>query len=278
MKIFIKDFKEKVVLVTGGSSGIGLATARLLARQGAHVWLIARGEERLSEALRTVENDRQDANQRCGTIAADVSNEKEVNSAISKVIKNVGLPDLVINSAGVARPGYVQDIGMDIFHWMMDTNYFGTVHVIKALLPGMIKRSSGYIVNISSMAGFLGVFGYTAYGASKYAVRGFSDVLRAEMKPHGIGVSIVYPPDTNTAQLAYESQFKPMESKALTGSAGMMTAEAVADAIIKGIMHGHYVILPGMESKLFYRLSGLAGNAVYPVMDLLIAQAQHNKK
>jgi 3-dehydrosphinganine reductase len=190
------------------------------------------------------------------------------------MIQSVGMPDLVINSAGVAHPGYVQDIDLKIFHWMMDVNYFGTVNVIKALLPGMIERGSGYIVNISSMAGLIGLFGYSAYGASKYAVRGFSDVLRSELKPHGIGVSVVFPPDTDTPQLAYEKQFKPAETRALTGTSRMTSAEIVAQSVLHGIEKGKYLILPGMENKLIYRLSNLFSDAVYPLLDWLIAQAQ----
>lgn len=272
--IKFNDFKEKIVLVTGGSSGIGLATACLLAQKGAHVWLLARGAEKLVDALRKVKSAAQEPGQFCGMLETDVSNEKQVNHTISEVIRLIGLPDLVINSAGVAHPGYVQDTDLKIFHWMMDINFFGTVNVTKALLPGMIERGSGYIVNISSMAGFLGVFGYTAYGASKYAVRGFSDVLRAEMKPHGIGVSVVFPPDTDTPQLAYEKQFKPAETKELTGSSGMMSAENVAKSILTGIERGKYLILPGIENKLIYRLNGIFSNAVYPLMDWLIAQVQ----
>ncbi len=276
--IKLKDFEEKIVLVTGGSSGIGLATACLLAQKGAHVWLLARHGDKLTDALREVRSFAQESTQSFGMVEADVSNEKQLNHAVAEVIRSIGLPDLIINSAGVAHPGYVQEMDMKIFHWMMDVNFFGTVNVIKALLPGMIKRGSGYIVNISSMAGFLGVFGYTAYGASKYAVRGFSDALRAELRPHGIGVSVVFPPDTDTPQLAYEKQFKPAETKELTGSSGMMSADSVAKSILTGIERGKYLILPGLENKLIYRLSGIFSTAIYPLMDWLIAQAQRKNK
>ncbi len=272
--IKLKELKGKIGLVTGGSSGIGLATACLLAQKGAHVWLLARRGEKLTDALKKVKSTAQEPGQACGLLETDVTNEKQVNQAISKIIHSIGLPDLVINSAGVAHPGYVQDTDLKIFHWMMDVNFFGTVNITKALLPGMIERGSGYIVNISSMAGFLGVFGYTAYSASKYAVRGFSDVLRAEMKSHGIGVSVVFPPDTDTPQLTYEKQFKPSETRALTESGGLMSAESVAKSILRGIERGKYLILPGIENKLLFRLSGIFSNAVYPVMDWLITQAQ----
>ena len=276
--IKLSDFKEKIVLVTGGSSGIGLATACLLAQKGAHVWLLARRGEKLVDAFKKVKSAAQEPNQSCGMLETDVTSENQVNQAVLKINQSIGLPDLVINSAGVAHPGYVQDIDLKIFHWMMDVNFFGTVNVTKALLPGMIERGSGYIVNISSMAGFLGVFGYTAYSASKYAVRGFSDVLRAEMKPHGIGVSLVFPPDTDTPQLTYEKQFKPVETRAVTESGGLMSAESVAKNVLTGIERGKYIILPGMENKLIYRLSGIFSDAVYPVMDWLITQAQRKNK
>lgn len=269
------EFQNKTALITGGSSGIGLALARSLSAMGANVWLLARHPDMLETALASVQEAKLDPAQNCGVVACDVTDENQVSVAVDHVSQAVGVPDLLINSAGVAHPGYVEELDDKIFHWMMDVNYFGTVHMIKACLPGMLKRGSGHIVNISSIAGFIGVFGYTAYGASKFAVSGFSDVLRAELKPCGIRVSIVFPPDTKTAQLDYENQFKPVETKALAGTTKAMTAEEVAKVILKGVTRGKYVILPGMEANLLYRLSGIFGNAVYPVMDYMIAQSRN---
>jgi 3-dehydrosphinganine reductase len=156
---------------------------------------------------------------------------------------------------------------------MMDTNYYATVYVIKAVLPEMIARRSGHIINISSMAGFLGVFGYTAYGASKFAVTGFSESLRAELKPHGIRVSVAFPPDTDTPQLAYENQYKPPETKAISGAAQALSAEKVAQAILHQAARGHYLIFPGSEARLFYILSTkLPKSLVFAVMDWLASQ------
>jgi 3-dehydrosphinganine reductase len=273
----MKEFNGKTALITGGSSGIGLAVSRALATRGAHVWLLARDEDKLDRALEDVNSARSSTNQHCGKISADVADPEQVQEALSRIIGTIGLPDLVINSAGVAHPGYVQELDLDVFRWMMSVNYFGTVHVTKAVLPGMIERGSGYLVNISSIAGFLGVFGYTAYGASKFALRGFSDALRAELKPHGIGLSIVFPPDTDTPQLEYENQHKPYETKAMAGNAGMLRPDEVAESIIGGIMRRRYLILPGFESKLLFYLSGLFGGLVYPIMDMVITRAQKKK-
>jgi 3-dehydrosphinganine reductase len=265
-------FQDKVVLITGGSSGIGLALARRLAAVGGRVWLLARRREVLDQALSSLAC----ADGGCGVVAADVSDWEQVRAALRQVECKAGLPDLVINSAGVTHPGYVQDIPLEIFRQLMDVNYMGTVHVVKALLPGMIGRGSGTIVNICSAAGFLGVFGYTAYGASKYAVRGFSDTLRAEVRPLGLRVSIAFPPDTDTPQLAYENEFKPPETRALAGNAGALSADQVAKAILQGVRRGRYVILPGFENRLIYRLAGLLGDGVYPLMDRMVASARRS--
>ncbi len=268
------NFTQKLAFVTGGSSGIGLETAKLLADQGAHVWLMARHVDELEKALEELESKRREPEQRFEYISGDVSDPAQANHAIEQVAEAIGTPDLVINSAGIARPGYFQELDLEIFHQMMDVNYFGTVHISKAVVPKMIERGSGHIVNISSIAGFLGVFGYTAYGASKYAVRGFTDALRAEMKPLGIAVSIVFPPDTNTPQLAYENQFKPAETKALGDNGNTLPAGQVARAIIQGILRKRYIILPGLEGSLLYWLSGLFGSAVYPIMDWMIERSR----
>jgi len=184
----------------------------------------------------------------------------------------------VINSGGVTRPGYVQDLSLDIFREMIEINYLGTIYITKAVLNGMLRRGSGHIVNVSSMAGLVGVFGYTAYGASKFAVRGFTDALRAEVKGLGIDVSIVYPPDTDTPQLAYDNKYKPPETKAISRLNSVLPPEKVAGAILDGIIHRRYMILPGFDSKLSYWLISLSGALVYPAMDWLVARERRKLK
>ncbi|MCJ7537502.1 MAG: SDR family oxidoreductase [Anaerolineales bacterium] len=282
-----KDYWQgKIALITGGSSGIGLAVARSLAEKGAHVWLLARGLEGLKFALESLKCHE---DQHCGMISADVSDWDQVSSAVIQVESEIGVPDLVVNSAGVAHPGYFQDLGVEIFHWMMDVNYFGTVYVCKSVVPGMVARGSGHIVNISSGAGLIGRYGYTAYGATKYAVRGFTDVLRSELKPLGINVSLVFPPDTDTPQLAYEKEYLPPEAKALAGIASLisptledmstlMSPEEVADSIMLQVERGRYIILPGFEIKLLFWLSRFLGSGIYPILDWLIARAQRDNQ
>ncbi len=156
--------------------------------------------------------------QRCGFVAADVADAGQAEAAVSEVTAQAGAPDVVINSHGIARPGYFQDLDLSVFREMMDVNYFGALHVIKAVVPGMIARRSGHIVNVASGAALVPTFGYSAYSASKYALRGLSDVLRVELKHYHIDISIVYPPDTDTPQLAEETPYRPAETEPCTAA------------------------------------------------------------
>ena len=271
-------FKDKLVLITGGSSGIGLAAAKIFAKEGANVLLLARDEARLRDAESALAANQVDPGQRFATFSVDVRDSAAVEKAIDQIETQFATPDYLINSAGVTHPGYFQELELDIFRLMMETNYLGTVYITHAVVPGMIKRRAGHIVNISSIAGFLVVFGYTAYGASKYAVQGFSDVLRAEMKPHGIRVSVVFPPDTQTPQLDYDNRFKPFETKALEGNSPALSPEEVARVTVNGILKNKYIIFPGFQSKLLYWLSGWLGTGAYPVMDFMLRNALKNHK
>jgi len=278
MKIKARLEPGNVALVTGGSSGIGKAIACGLAERGMHVWLVAQRRELLESARIEVETHRQSPNQIIGIVSADVSELDQARMAVKQVSEKSAPPYLLINSAGVTYPGYVQDLDIDVFHWMMEVNYFGTVYMTKEILPAMLNRGSGYILNISSVGGHLALFGYTAYGASKFAVRGFTDALRQELKIYGIGVSILYPSDTMTPQLEFENKFKPAETKALANLGNPMTAEAVSKATIKGIERGQYRLIPGLDGKFWIRLNELSFGLVnFIIGDTIIADA-HKKK
>ena len=267
----------QLALITGGSSGIGLALAKKLVQSGTDICILARDAAKLENAKSELAQLRSAQNQQVYTLQADVTDYAVLEKSLSQFVSAHGWPDLVINSAGVTYPGYFQELDVDIFHWLMEINYYGTVHILKILTPGMIERGSGTILNISSQAGFVGVFGYSGYSASKYAVRGFSDVIRSELKPLGIQVSVAFPPDTETPQLAFEEPLKPYETRFIAGTTKVQTADAVADVILKAMVKGKYIIIPGSDGKLVYRALNLIGNLVYPLMDTMVRTAQKKK-
>jgi 3-dehydrosphinganine reductase len=266
----MKFFAGKMALVTGGSSGIGLAIAKQIIQNQGSVAILARRPELLSSAINEVEKSRCTHDQKILALQGDVTKFDSLEKTLDDFSNQHGIPDIIFNSAGVAHPGNFSNLSMDIFHWMMDVNYFGTVNVLKILVPGMQKRRSGTVVNISSVAGFIGVYGYTAYGASKYAVAGFSDALRSELNPYNIKVSVVFPPDTDTPQLEYEKQYKPFITKEIAGSAKLMSADVVAREIVQKVAGGKYIILPGGEGKLLYFVHHFLGRTLYPIMDLMV--------
>lgn len=273
----LTGYANKKVLITGGSSGIGLAMAKLLASNGASLVLVARNLANLSAALEDIEALRVSPQQMFDIVSADVTDHQQLANNLRSYTDQSKLPDYVINAAGVARPGYVEEIPLNVFEWTMDINYHGTVNVVKHFLNSFIARGSGVFVNFSSMAGVVGMFGYTAYAGSKFAVRGFSDALRSELKPKGIQVTIVYPADTDTPQLAWEDQFKPFETRVIAGSDKPLPADQVAQDVLLKVLKKKNFVVTGAEAKLLHWAATHLGGLVYPILDTLVSSAQKKK-
>lgn len=273
----VKDFRGKNVFITGGSSGIGLATAKLLAARGANMIIFARSQERLKKAAAEIEECAVLEGQKVAFVQLDVGDGKSVPAVMEEAVGRFGAPALLLNCAGKAYPHYFEKIGYEQFDETMKTNLYGIWNTVSALVPAM-KEKGGYIVNVSSMAGFVGIFGYTAYCASKFGVVGFSEALRSELKRYGIGVAVLCPPDTDTPGFAAENVTKPEETKETSKGAKLMSPDEVARQLIGGIKKGTFMIIPGFDGKLTWRLKRFLPALVDAVLNSQIKRVQQRLK
>jgi 3-dehydrosphinganine reductase len=257
-------FAGKKILITGGSAGIGLATARRALADGARVCIASRSRDRLDNAVRGLAGARDG---RVHAVELDVRDEASVTNGVALARERLGGLDIVISNAGYAHPGYVEALPWQAFEDMLAVNYLGMVRVTRAVLPEFILARAGHIAYVSSMLGFMGLYGYTAYAGSKYAIAGFAECLRQEMRPHGIKVSVCYPPTTDTPGLARENTIKPAETWAIEGGTHIFSADRVAERLLAGVSAGRFEILVGVDSAMIWRMQRFAPGLVRHMID-----------
>jgi 3-dehydrosphinganine reductase len=237
------------------------------------VSLIARGVDRLSAAAAQLSGQGISAY----TASADVADKEAIVAAIATLTGTAGPCDILVTSAGQARPGYFLDIPDNVFEQMINVDYFGTLWAIRAVLPDMVARKRGTIVAVSSATGLVGVFGYTAYSPAKFAVRGLMESLRAELLRHRIQVACLYPPDVDTPQLAEENQWKPGETAAISGTIKPLSPQQVARSVVRGIYRRKFAIYPDFQTHALGRLASVIEPVLTRFMDRKVRryQAQH---
>lgn len=256
------DFKHKTVYITGGSSGIGLETGKILAQSGAHIVLIARNPEKLENARTQLDALRTQSDQTMSAIPVDVSSDTAVREKLTAAVKQFGAPDILINSAGINK--YAADFGNithEMFNEVMNINVNGVRNVTHALLSPL-KTKKGHIVILSSAAALFGMYGYTAYGTSKAALMGFAESLRYELAPLGMPVTVVFPPEVDTPMNLDEAKTLPAAGRAMKSMGGFLMPDYVARVIVKAIAKKQYFVIPGRLTRFLYFLHRLSNGSL----------------
>ena len=274
----MKTLAGKVVVITGASSGIGRALAVDVARRGALLAISDIDEPGLAETVdlvkaagaREVRSDR-----------LDVADRPAMTAYAVAVAEQFGRVDVVVNNAGVALAGDVEDLDYDDMEWIIGINFWGVVRGTKEFLPHLIASGDGHVVNISSLFGLLSIPGQSMYNASKYAVRGFTEALREEMlvAGHPVGVTAVHPGGIKTA-IARNGRYSDREDAARSAAIfdeqmAKMSPERAAEIIVtKGILGGRARVLVGLDAHALHHFARLSGSRY---QDVVAAVAKRRK-
>ncbi len=240
-----KPFKGKFAIIPGGSKGMGKATAMLFVQLGGSVCIIARGMDALEETQDECNKLKSDDLQFVEIIACDTTDMDKLKPLLTDVINKHKVPDYLFNFVGFAYVQYLEKLTLEDFKRNMNINYYGQLVPTLIVLPYFLKAKIGYITFTSSVSGFMGIMGYTTYTPTKYALFGLAEVLRHELLPYNIKISVLFPVDTDTPGFAEENKLKPKECAIISESGIVMTAEEVADEFIKSILEERFEILPG---------------------------------
>ena len=265
-----KFYKQKNIIITGGSKGIGLACARQLAASQANLILVARNKQMLQQVCQQLQQDFPGAH--IHPLAGDITLAATQKRLLKLAQDRFGAVHGLINNAGFARPGYFEELSLQNFEDTMRLNYHAAVQTSQMVLP--LMPADSFISFTSSVAGYMGVFGFSSYSPSKFALIGLAQCLRQELYFRGIHVAVLCPPDTDTPGLQNEGDGKPPETSALSESAKLMDAETVASRFLKKLARKKFMINVNFESQLFYALQRWVPEIVFKIMIHIIKKAR----
>lgn len=249
------------ILITGASQGIGKATALLFANKGYDLVLAARESDHLSAASQEVQN----LGRQALAVPTDVKDPDQVKTLVDKALERYGAIDVLVNNAGIYVSGPVEEFSLDDWHQTIDLNLWGYIHTINALLPHMLERGTGTIVNLSSIGGKVPIPYVTPYCTSKFAVTGLTEAMHSELKPKGIHVCGIYPSliDSSFMKRAMfrgkdeqDAQARRQQLEQVLATPVIEKPEDVAKAIWEAVKHQRSEVLVGSAnvSKAAYNV------------------------
>ncbi|WP_316749881.1 SDR family oxidoreductase [Pedobacter gandavensis] len=248
------DFKNKVVIITGASSGIGKACAEEFAKRGANLVLAARQYVTLCEITAELESK---YGIRAVAVQADVSKEQDCEELTKQAILSFGKIDILVNNAGLSMRALFNDLDLSVLKNLMDVNFWGTVYCTKYALPEILK-TKGSVIGVSSIAGYRGLPGRTGYSASKFAMNGFMESLRTEMLKTGVHVMVACPGFTaSNIRVTALAKDGAAHGETSMEEGKMMTADEVAHRIVNGIAARKRTLIMTAQGKLTVWLNKL---------------------
>jgi NAD(P)-dependent dehydrogenase (short-subunit alcohol dehydrogenase family) len=258
----MKQLKDRIAVVTGAGSGIGRALSILLAEEGCHLAIADINRAGLAETQELLAK----YGRKVSAHSVDVSKKERMQDFVGEVLDAHGGVNIVVNNAGVAVAKTFVDHSLEDFEWLMSINFWGVIYGCKLFLPHLLNAEEGHIVNISSLFGLVGVPMQTSYCASKFAVRGFSEALRAELGSSKVGVSSVHPGGiaTNIAAASRhneDAESEKMHKRSVTMFKKMMPASAAAARIVSGIKKNKGRVLITRETYAMDFAKRIAPNA-----------------
>jgi len=266
-------FFGKNAVVTGASTGMGFSFAKRLVHEGiGKLCIISKNPQRLEQAVQALRKEKKSESQIIEGYAIDVADNEQITSKVHEWVETQGAPDYVVTCAGAAKPGNFHQSPADDFSSQMSLNYLGSVYPIRAAINPMIESGKGgHIILVSSALGLVSFTGYSAYSASKYALKGFAEALRNEMKAFNIAVTIYYPSNINSPGFEEENRRKPPLTAELEGKGVLLSPEQASDILIDGLRKGQFSITSELPIEVMRATTNSIQPRNYPIIEAILS-------